>query len=158
MSDPLWYFAYGSNLCHAIFDGKRGMRALATRRARLDGWRLGFDLPIGPGERGVANVEPAAGAHVWGALYLLAVDDCTRLDRTEGVPAGAYRRIAVDVSADDGEVVAAFTYRSSWRSQGRKPSERYLGLILAGAREHGLPPEYVRALEALERARDERRE
>jgi hypothetical protein len=30
-----------------------------------------------------------------------------------------------------------------------RPSERYLGLIVNGAREHGLPEEYIRKVEAL---------
>ncbi|HYR96267.1 MAG TPA: gamma-glutamylcyclotransferase [Candidatus Binatus sp.] len=154
--DPCWYFAYASNLCRAIFAERRGMRALVSRRARLDGHRLTFDLPVGPGERGVANVEPDEAAHVWGAAYLLEREDCDRLDRSEGVHVGIYHRIAVDVTFDDGEVVQAFTYRSSWKTPGRKPSPRYLGLILDGAREHELPGEYVRFLESLERARDER--
>ena len=154
--EPFWYFAYASNLCCAIFAERRGMRALASHRARLDGYRLTFTLPVGPGERGVANVEPEEGAHVWGAAYLLAAEDCDRLDRTEGVHVGFYRRVPVDVHLDDGQVVAAYTYRSSWKTEGRKPSARYLGLMLDGAREHGLPAEYVAFLERLERAVDER--
>jgi gamma-glutamylcyclotransferase len=154
--ETLWYFAYASNLCRAIFGERRGMRALASSAARLDDYRLCFDLPVGPGERGVATVEPAAGACVWGAAYLLGRDDSERLDRSEGVHVGLYRRVAVDVTLADGAVVTAFTYRSFWRTEGRKPSARYLGLILDGAREHGLPAEYVRVLESLERARDER--
>jgi len=151
-----WYFAYASNLSPAIFLERRGMRPLASRRARLDDYRLTFDLPIGPGERGVANVEPAPGAHVWGVVYLLGCEDCDRLDRSEGVHVGVYRQVAVDVRLDGGEAITAFTYRSSWATPGRKPSARYLGLMLDGARAHGLPAEYVRFLETLERARDER--
>ena len=52
--------------------------------------------------------------------------------------------------------VDAFTYLSPTRRTGRKPSARYLGLLLEGARQHGLPDDYVRALEGLERAVDER--
>jgi hypothetical protein len=151
-----WYFAYASNLSRAVFRERRGMRPRASRRARLDGYRLTFDLPVGPGERGVASVEPAPGARVWGAVYLLAAGDCDRLDRSEGVHVGVYRRIAVDVTLDGGEALGAFTYRSPWATPGRKPSPRYLGLILDGAREHGLPAEWMRLLESLELARDER--
>jgi len=39
---------------------------------------------------------------------------------------------------------------------GRKPSPRYLGLLVEGAREHDLPPDYIRQLEAIELAIDER--
>jgi hypothetical protein len=34
--NAIWYFAYGSNMSPAIFVERRGMRPLATRRARLD--------------------------------------------------------------------------------------------------------------------------
>lgn len=154
--DALWYFAYGSNLHDAIFRERRGMTVHAIHRGRLDGFRLRFNLPVGPGERGVANLEPAPGAHVWGALYLVGTTDCERLDRTEGVHFGAYTRLLVDVERNDGARCAAFTYCSSRSVADRKPSARYLGLILEGARQRGLPDEYVRWLEAFDLAHDER--
>jgi hypothetical protein len=153
---PSWYFAYGSNLCREIFLERRGMRPLASRRARLDGHRLTFDLPVGPGERGVANLVPDPTAATWGACYLLDAAACERLDGTEGVHLGYYRRLAVTVVTDDGECLAAFAYQGAAAVAGRKPSARYLGLILAGAREHGLPAEWIRHLEGLELAVDER--
>ena len=140
----------------AVFLERRGMRPLAARRARLDGYRLCFSLPVGPGERGVANVEPLAGAEIWGVVYLLRIAECDRLDRTEGIPGGLYERIPVVLWLDGHQRLGAFTYRSSFASAGRKPSARYLGLLLDGARRHGLPGEYVAALEALELAVDER--
>jgi hypothetical protein len=151
-----WYFGYASNMNRAIFLERRGMRPLATCRAQLEGYRLCFNIPIGPGERGVANVEPAAGARVFGVLYLLTPEDCERLDRTEGVHLGVYRRIPIMAIADGEEEITAFTYRSSRTDDGRKPSARYLRLIVEGARQHGLPLDYVRSLESLELAWDER--
>ena len=68
---PCWYFAYGSNMSPAIFLERRGMRPLATRWGWLAGYRLCFDLPIGPGERGCATVDPAEGARIAGVLYAL---------------------------------------------------------------------------------------
>jgi cation transport regulator ChaC len=156
LTEPLWYFAYGSNMSPGIFLERRGMRPMATRRATLDGHRLCFDLPVGPGERGVANLELCGEARVWGVLYLLTPEQFERLDRTEGVDRGFYQRTAVDVVTDDGERVAAFTYRSRFSTRGRKPSQRYVGLLLEGARHHGLPDEYLRILQAFELAVDER--
>jgi hypothetical protein len=156
MSDvELAYFAYGSNMSRAIFYERRGMRPLAARPARLDGYRLCFNLPIGPGERGCANLEPEDGASTYGVLYRLTPTDFDRLDRTEGVHVGIYHRIPVDVMVAD-EIVGALTYRSFRISAGRKPSARYLGLLLDGAREHGLPEEHVRFLSGFELAVDER--
>ena len=154
--DALWYFAYGSNMNPATFLERRGMRPLATRCGWLPGYRLRFDLPIGPGERACANVTPDPATRVAGVLYRLTPADADRLDLTEGVPRGVYRRIAVDVLADDGDAVAAFTYQSSMGRPGRKPSARYLGLLLDGARMHGLPAEYVAWLEGFDLAFDER--
>lgn len=151
----LWYFAYGSNLSPAIFEDRRQMRPLARHRSRLDGFRLTFDIPVGPGERGVANLidDPASRTH--GVAYELSPSDADRLDRSEGVP-HLYRRVAVTLLLDDDTRLYAFTYQSGVSSPGRKPSPRYLGLLLEGARHHGLPGEWIRHLDGWERAVDER--
>ena len=154
--DALWYFAYGSNMTRAIFRERRGMSPREARYGWLHDYRLCFNIPIGSGERGVANVEVEAGARLCGVLYLLDVAECERLDRSEGVHVGLYRRIPVEVLVDGGDRVAAFTYLSERTTAGRKPSPRYMGLLLDGAREHGLPAEYVEVLRAIELAVDER--
>jgi cation transport regulator ChaC len=156
MDPTLWYFAYGSNLDPDTFLGRRGMRPLDTRVAMLDGYELRFDLPVGPGERGVANVIARPGEHVWGALYLLSAPEAERLDRTEGVQHDAYRRLDVSARTLASETIPAFTYVSSRGREGRMPSRRYLGLLLAGARHHGLPEEWVARLRAWPLAVDER--
>jgi len=156
VASTLWYFAYGSNLDPGTFLGRRRMRPLETRVAVLENFELRFDLPVGPGERGVANVAPREGENVWGALYRLIQVEAERLDLTEGVPHDAYRRLAVQARAIDGAVISAFTYQSGRGQPGRKPSRRYLGLLLAGARHHGLPPAWVERLRALPLAVDER--
>jgi cation transport regulator ChaC len=154
--EPLWYFGYGSNMSRAIFLELRQMRPLDVRPGFLDGHRLCFNIPVGPGERGVANLEAHPGARTWGVLYHLTTADFDRLDTTEGVGFGLYRRLAVDVVATTNERVAAFTYQSSVVSDGRKPSPRYIGLLLDGAREQALPAEYVTFLQSFELAEDER--
>jgi len=156
VDSTLWYFAYGSNLDRGTFLGRRRMQPLVTTVGVLRDFELRFDLPVGAGERGVANVAPRPGDHVWGALYQLTLGDAGRLDRTEGVGKGVYRRLAVEVHARDGERVAAFTYRSEISRPERRPSRRYLSLLLAGARELELPAEWVERLRAWPLATDER--
>jgi len=152
----LWYFAYGSNLDPETFLTRRGMRPLDARVARLAGHRLVFDLPVGPGERAVANLCVDAGALVHGVAYRLTPDEAERLDQSEGVHVGYYRRRSVVLEVDGAALGPAFTYDSPHGTAGRKPSERYLGLILRGARHHGLPVEWIGWLDSLERAVDER--
>ncbi len=151
-----WYFAYGSNLDPDTFLRRRRMRPLATRRARLPGYRLVFDLPVGKGERAVANVIADPDAAVDGVAYRLTLAQCAFLDKTEGVPMGYYRRLLVPLRGDDGARFVGFTYGSPKGRPGRKPSARYMGLILRGARHHGLAETYIEFLEGFELAADER--
>ena len=156
MAEPVWYFGYGSNMNRAIFCERRRMSPRAVRWGWLEDHRLSFDLPVGPGERAVANVRPEAGARTCGVLWLLDEGELARLDLTEGVHRGYYLRVPVKVVVDDGERLPAFTYQSLRGVSGRKPSARYLGLLVEGARQHGLPVEYVTFLESHELAHDER--
>ena len=150
-----WYLGYGSNMNRGIFETRRGMRPIQARPAMLENYRLCFNLAIGPGERGVANLESQAGARTWGVLYLITVEQGEHLDRTEGVPR-AYRRIPIRAIVDSGEQIAAFTYQSNRIRLGRKPSARYIGLLIEGATQHGLPPSYLSYLRSFELAADER--
>jgi cation transport regulator ChaC len=155
--DALWYFGYGSNMSPATFLERREMCPLATKVARLDGFELCFDLPVGPGERGVANLRARSAGVTWGVAYQLRAQDCARLDHTEGVPLGVYDRLDIEVHVlGAARPLAAFTYHSEHRAAGRKPSARYLGILLDGARHHALPATYVSQLEAFELAMDER--
>src|SRR5438132_6954588 len=140
----------------AIFHERRGMQPLDTRWGCLEDYRLRFNIPIGPGERAVANVEPEVGTRTCGVLYLLTPEDCERLDRTEGVHLGIYRRMAVEVAGDDGERVAAFTYRSTLTLAGTKAVRALPRAARRGSPRTGLPSEYVAFLESHELAWDER--
>jgi gamma-glutamylcyclotransferase len=156
IGDPIWYLGYGSNMNRGIFEDRRGMRPIRTQPALLENYRLCFNLPIGNGERGVANLEPRTGARTWGVLYLITPEQSEHLDRTEGVPRGAYRRIHVSVIVEGGGQVGGFTYQSDRISRGRKPSPRYIGVLIEGAAQHGLPPDYLDYLESFDLAADER--
>jgi cation transport regulator ChaC len=151
----LWYFAYGSNLDPRTFLGRRGMRPRDAQLAILVDFRLTFDLPVGPGERGVANLLPAPGDDVHGVAYEISPAQAVHLDRSEGAPR-SYRRTDVELCTPGGEQLRGFTYVSSHRAEGRKPSSRYMGLLLRGAQHHGLPRAYLARLREIELAVDER--
>jgi gamma-glutamylcyclotransferase len=155
IKDLTWYLAYGSNMNRGIFESRRGIRPIQAQPALIENYRLCFNLAIGPGERGVANLEAEAGARIWGVLYLITLEQSEHLDRTEGVPR-AYRRIPVSAIVDGGEQIAAFAYHSDRISLGRKPSARYIGLMIEGAVQHGLPPGYLSYLRNFKLAVDER--
>ena len=75
------------------------------------------------------------------------------LDEYEGVADGCYSRELVDIETADGEQLQAEVYIGGERFtvlEGR-PSDWYLQIILAGAKEHGLPEAYIEGIARLAR-------
>ena len=105
-------------------------------------------------EGGVAHVLPERGRDTWGVLWELTEDHLRALDRYERVEDGIYARTTTHV-LHDGRAVEALIYLAN-DSEPKAPSKRYLRALVRGARAHGLPAEYVAALEALVRARPTR--
>ena len=92
----------------------------------------------------------------WGVAYRITVTEADRLDRSEGVPHGVYVRRDVTIATPHGRSIGAFTYESVHRAVDRKPSPRYVDLLLRGARHHGVPAAWIEYLEGLPLAVDER--
>lgn len=67
------------------------------------------------------------------------------LDRVEGLGHG-YREEQVFVSIGDKEILATI-YCAISVDPALKPYTWYKALVVAGAKEHGLPPQYIAALE-----------
>jgi cation transport regulator ChaC len=150
--DALWYFAYGSNMESSTFRGRRGITWRRAVAARVPGWRLVFDKPpLVPAPEGYGNIVADAAAEVYGVLYELALPELEHVELTEGVLLGNYRRVEVAAwtVADGRGPIAAVTLASDRREPERRPSERYLRLVVAGAEEHGLPAAWVDALRAV---------
>ena len=137
------YFAYGSNLKLARLR-ERAPSANARGRALLCGWRLAFDK-AGRDGSAKANLRRADGDRVCGALYALAPGDWPGLDAAEG----GYERIPVEVANPAGALARAQTYLARAPGAQGLPREEYLRLVLEGAREHGLPADWIEALERL---------
>ena len=87
----------------------------------------------------------AEGQRVWGALYRIEPAHLALLDGFET----GYQRVEVEVCTAAGGAHRASTYRSDRIAQDPIPFDWYRGMILEGAREHGLPEEYLSVLEAL---------
>ncbi|ABU60262.1 gamma-glutamylcyclotransferase family protein [Roseiflexus castenholzii] len=146
-----WYFAYGSNLSKEQMEERIGSSREA-RVAWLTGYRLVFNKRSKKDGTGKANIVPAAGATVWGVVYRCSYDDLQKMDKCEGVKGGHYQRHAIRVQLDSGEELDAVTYVAGERflaAESLKPSTEYLETIITGARQHRLPDDYIRSIEAL---------
>lgn len=158
MSDAVyvWYFAYGSNMQSDTFRGRRGIEWRQAVPVRAPGWRLALDKPsLMSGGTSYANIVPDATAEVIGVAYEITMAELEHVELTEGVAIGNYVRamIAVAPLAPDhaaaGTITECFTLTTTASDPNRRPSTRYLGLLIAGAEEHGLPAEYVDWLRGL---------
>lgn len=144
------YFGFGSNLNITSLRAK-GVEPLASRLAVLHGWQLRFNVQhFFRHEGGVGNIEPseAPDARVLGVLYECPDDSLLSLDAMEACGHG-YDRITVEVEAD-GEQLSALTYigMPEFIDDSCRPSQRYLNIVVNGARQAGLDHDYVQNLVA----------
>ncbi|OBS09437.1 gamma-glutamylcyclotransferase family protein [Acidihalobacter prosperus] len=143
------YFAYGSNMASARLRA-RVPSARACGIGRLRGHRLTFHLLSG--NDGSAKCDACASGReadeVYGVLFSLAASELAILDRFEGLGV-AYERVLLGISPERGKPVQAHVYRALAAMPGSLPYDWYKTHVVRGAREHGLPEEYVACLEAV---------
>lgn len=140
----MFLFAYG-----ALMTPRRMRRrcpgAAVLGPTRLPDYQLAFSRYSRSEKGGVADILPSPGAEVWGVLYDLDDACLPSLDEYEEVPR-AYRRETVRVVDGAGGGHEAFVYVANKTGE-FAPSRQYLAALADGARTHGLPEEYVRAIE-----------
>jgi hypothetical protein len=145
------YFAYGSNMCSArLFERVPG--AAAVGPAQLPDHDLVLNKP-GVDGSAKANVVPRPRRSVWGVVYAIDEVDFARLDRYEV----GYRRQALRVIAADESALVAEVYIAVQPTGDGVPFDWYKGLMLDGAREHGLPRSYLDQLVGLPERFDPKR-
>jgi gamma-glutamylcyclotransferase (GGCT)/AIG2-like uncharacterized protein YtfP len=147
MGDVL-YFAYGSNL---DFDQMKGRcpSAQSVGVAKLPGRRLAFTRWSEGRKGAVADAVADPAGEVWGVVYEITAEDLEVLDRCEGFTPGgssnAYLRqqCTVWLNGDPQRAVAAEVYFAVPQENPGLPSQDYRDQILRGAREWGLPQDYI---------------
>ncbi len=141
----MWYFGYGSNMNSKVFQVRRQMRPTKIERAVLKDYRLTFNQPGIPWlEPSFANIEEAQGEYIEGVLYEITGEEMRLLDISEGN--GAYDIVTSSVEGEVSGPVTAHTFMTRDVANGLHPSQRYMNLLVEGAIEHGLSPEWVQML------------
>ena len=141
------YFSYGSFLDSETL--KRHCPKSAYKgKAVLPNWEVQFNFFSQTYHGGVTGIEPAVAKLVRGVLYEINNEELLHLDSIEGIPEGIYYRQTMYVVSESGEAVKAATYRTTNPRGPFKPTKRYLGLMIKGAKENGLDSEYIKGLEA----------
>lgn len=144
----MYYFAYGSNL-----NWPQMQRRCPSSRfvciARLPDHQFGITRHSRLRGCGTANVFPAVGREVFGAVYDVCDEDLATLDGFED----GYRReiLPVHALADDAPI-SALIYIAQLEIDVPLPNAEYKRLILEGARHWSLPASYLALLESIETA------
>lgn len=90
---------------------------------------------------------------VIGALFEISDSEKSSLDQVEGLGHG-YQDKMVQVRDDQGGIIEAFTYYATNTNPSLKPYSWYLFHVVCGAREIGVPADYLRAIESIESIED----
>lgn len=134
----------------ATFRGRRGIEPLRAMACRVAGWRVVFDKPpLIPTGESFASLVPEQESVALGVAYEVTIDDFEHIKLTEGVLIGNYELVECDahpITAAGAGPLRVMSLSSLKRDPALRPSTRYMGLIIEGALEHGLPGEYVEQL------------
>lgn len=155
-SKALLVFSYGSNMLTARIQ-ERCHSASCLGVAELRGYELRWHKRSR--KDGSAKCDVIAtqedGARVYGVVYALPLSEKPGLDDAEGLGFG-YDEIQVSVVVDGGRT-DALCYTATDIDSRLKPYTWYVALVVGGARQHGLPPDYVSQLAATEAVQDRNR-
>jgi gamma-glutamylcyclotransferase (GGCT)/AIG2-like uncharacterized protein YtfP len=143
------YFSYGSFLDSETLK-RRCPKAVYMGKAILPNWEVQFNFLSRTYNGGVTGIEPAIAKLVRGILYEVSNEELLHLDTIEGIPEGIYYRQTIYVVDESGKMVKVATYRTTNPKGPFKPTKKYVGLMIKGAKEHGLDPSYIKELESIE--------
>jgi hypothetical protein len=150
------YFAYGSNMwTRRLRDRAPSCQFVTT--AKLLGYRLCFHKRSTDKSSKCNAFETGSNRdRIWGVVFDIHPSEKRKLDQAEGLGNG-YNEETVDLISRSGDHLTAFTYYADKTAiaEGLPPYSWYKELVLNGASEHGLPPDYIASsIEAVAATKD----
>jgi len=145
------HFAYGSNMDIEDMDKwcdehhEKRIDLSHSEINKLCDYKIDFTRWSDRREGGVADIISSPGDFCWGVVFDISKKEFEILDREEGVKVGAYARlddlpeglITYEVVKEKGKKIKSF-----------QPHNKYVDLIIKGAKEHGLPESWIKKLES----------
>ncbi len=147
MTDPIYYFAYGSNLCRPRLQ-QRVPSATFMCQGQLLAYQLRFNK-VGLDGSGKGNIEQTGNIDdcVWGAVFRVQASEVSHLDKAESLGVG-YERLNLRVKTPKGNM-SVFTYFALLKDDELRPFHWYKAYVVHGAREHRLPSSYIQEIQAV---------
>ena len=95
---------------------------------------------------------------VYGVLFSIDKSEESSLDKAEGYPKYGYDKKPIDVITIKGEKYRAVMYFANDIDSKKKPYHWYKEQVVQGAKEHGLPEDYIKKIKAVESIPDQDQE
>jgi gamma-glutamylcyclotransferase len=148
------YFAYGSNMSSARLI-QRVPSAVQKDIGLLHSHRIEFHKVSFKDSSAKCDAFHTGNADNFlaGVLYEISPEQRELLDRVEGLGHG-YEVKTVKIKTCSGQDVIAFTYYATKINPTLKPFHWYKHHVLWGAKEHGLPDDYIEQLIAIDSIED----
>ena len=144
------YFGYGSNMLTDKLKRKdRCPSAVKIDVARTNEYTLKFHKVSKDGSgKGDMAFTGSETDELYGVVFSIDESEKPKLDKAEGVPSYKPKEIVVEGKAKGPLRVVA--YYATNINKDLKPYHWYKGQTVDGAKEHGLPPDYIKKIEAFE--------
>jgi gamma-glutamylcyclotransferase len=139
------YFAYGSNMLTERLRA-RVSSAVALSKVCLIGYRLRFNKKSIDGSGKCNIVETGSQKDVvHGVIFEIPKEQLSKLDEAEGFKKG-YDHKCIRLPDRPGESALAYVAETKYIDDRLLPYRWYHELVVAGAEQHGLPPDYIAEL------------
>ncbi len=146
--DTVLYFSYGSNMSTERLKNRVSSARIVTV-AWLENHKLEFHKRSkdGSGKCDAVYIGNAKDI-VYGVVFEMTVLEKQELDKSEGLGNG-YEQKDISIITRNGGKLNAVTYYAKEIDPSLKPYRWYKEHVLRGAREHGLPSEYIATIEVV---------
>ena len=146
------YFGYGSNMLTAKLKREdRCPSAIPIAVARTNKYTLKFhkvSTKDGSGKGDMAFTGSETD-ELYGVVFSIDESEKSNLDSAEGLGHG-YEETKIDVEGITEGSLRVVAYYATNINKDLKPYHWYKGQTVDGAKEHGLPPDYIKKIEAFE--------
>jgi gamma-glutamylcyclotransferase (GGCT)/AIG2-like uncharacterized protein YtfP len=143
----MYHFGYGSNLSIDFVKKELIANAKFAMKGYLPNFEVQFPFWSEKNQGGYSGIMEVPGELVHGALYEVTEQELITLDNLEGVYKDLYKRETFLVLGEDGKFHPADLYRVIDPQGPFPPSRSYVEIMLTGARDLGLDPEYIKKFE-----------
>ena len=143
----MYHFGYGSNLSIKCVQEELIPNAKFVMKGYLPNFEVSWPFWSEEEQAGYSGIMKAPGELVHGALYEVTEQELIAMDNLDCYK-DLYKRQTFLVLGGDGKWCKADLYRVIEPKGPFPPSRSYVDIMLDGARDLGLDPEYIKKIEA----------